>query len=42
MLLRAYETDKAVDEVLYEARHCPDWLAVPMAAVRRLSVPEPA
>ncbi|CAM5575863.1 Maltokinase OS=Streptomyces tendae OX=1932 GN=GUR47_13675 PE=3 SV=1 [Streptomyces tendae] len=42
VLLRAYETDKAVYEVLYEARHRPDWLAVPMAAVRRLSVPEPA
>ncbi|MFJ6075655.1 phosphotransferase [Streptomyces sp. NPDC093065] len=42
VLLRAFETDKAVYEVLYEARHRPDWLEVPLAAVRRLSVPEPA
>ncbi|AKZ58228.1 Maltokinase [Streptomyces ambofaciens ATCC 23877] len=42
VMLRAHETDKAVYEVLYEARHRPDWLAVPMSAVRRLSTPEPA
>lgn len=41
VLLRAYETDKAVYEAVYEARHRPDWLPVPMAALHRLASADP-
>ncbi|WP_166021129.1 maltokinase N-terminal cap-like domain-containing protein [Streptomyces chilikensis] len=37
VMLRACETEKAVYEVVYEARHRPDWLRVPLAAIQRLS-----
>jgi maltokinase len=41
VLMRAYETDKAIYEVVYEARNRPTWLRIPMAAIARLSGVEP-
>jgi maltokinase len=34
-LLRAFELDKAVYEIIYELSHRPDWVDIPASAVRR-------
>ena len=34
-MLRAFELDKAVYEVIYELAHRPDWVDIPASAVRR-------
>jgi maltokinase len=36
-IVRAYEADKAIYEVIYEVRNRPDWVSIPLAAVATLT-----
>jgi maltokinase len=36
-MVRAYEADKAIYEVVYEARNRPDWVQIPLSAIAALA-----